>query len=209
MKAKSEEEEEEDEANLKKCFIECIPFFLPPHIFAMEFSEKDLDCARLSECNSKNAEANCEENLHEAEILTKWGVALLELSQCQSPSESKRMINDAISNLEEALLICPTKHDTLWYLGNAHKSYAFLTPDLHEANNYFDKAYKCFKKAVEEDPENELYKKSLEITIKESKKQETSDSDLKYDIFGWIILAMYMAAGVKMARFHISSLPPR
>ncbi|KAI9080874.1 hypothetical protein K1719_037183 [Acacia pycnantha] len=197
----------------------------------MEFSENDSDRALLSERNSKNAEANYEKNLHEAEILTKWGGALLELSQCQNPSESKRMINDAISHLKEALLISPTKHDTLWYLGNAHKSLAFLTPDLDEAKNYFDKAYECLKKAIEQDPENELYKKSLEIIVKapelhikinkkgfdqeqssqssaspngkESKRQESSDCDLKYDIFGWIILAMYMAAWVKMAKFHI------
>ncbi|XP_028772185.1 mitochondrial import receptor subunit TOM20-like [Neltuma alba] len=199
----------------------------------MEFSENDFDRALLSECNSKNAE----ENLHEAEILTRWGGALLELSQCQNPCGSKRMIIDAISHLEEALLISPTKHDTLWYLANAQKSLAFLTPDLDEAKNYFDKAYECFKKAVQEDPQNELYKKSLEIIVKapelhvkihkegfdqeqsgqssstpngkESKRQQSSDCDLKYDIFGWIILAMYMAAWVKMAKFHISSPPSR
>ncbi|KAF8369798.1 hypothetical protein HHK36_032179 [Tetracentron sinense] len=72
----------------------------------------------------------------------------------------------AISKLEDALLIDPKKHDTLWCLGNAHTSHAFLTPDLDEAKGYFDKASQYFEQAVNEDPGNELYIKSLEVTAK-------------------------------------------
>lgn len=57
---------------------------------------------------------------------------------------------DAISKLEEALVINPAKADTLWYIGNANTSYAFLTPDLAEAKVYFDKASDYFQQAVDE-----------------------------------------------------------
>ncbi|KAF7813609.1 mitochondrial import receptor subunit TOM20 [Senna tora] len=200
----------------------------------MELSPRDFDRPLLLKRTRKASEVNYEEDLQDAENLTKWGRALLELSQCQSPIGSKRMIDDAISKLEEALRINPTKHDTLWCLGNAHKSQAFLTPDLNEAKNYFDKAYECFKKAVDEDPGNELYKKALEITIKapelhmeiykngyhqnsvgsstslnikEPKRQK--NSDLKYDILGWIIVAVCTVAWMGMTKYFNPLPPPR
>ncbi|KAF2286498.1 hypothetical protein GH714_017372 [Hevea brasiliensis] len=61
------------------------------------------------------------------------------------------MLNDsreAISKLEEALVISPAKADSLWYIGNANTSYAILTPDLVEAKEYFDKASDYFQQAV-------------------------------------------------------------
>lgn len=57
---------------------------------------------------------------------------------------------EAISKLEEALLVNPKKHDTLWCLGNAHTSHAFLTPDQDEAKEYFDKAALYFQQALDE-----------------------------------------------------------
>lgn len=44
----------------------------------------------------------------------------------------------------------PKKHETLWCLGNAHTSNAFLTPDEVEAREYFDKAEYFFQQAVDE-----------------------------------------------------------
>ncbi|XP_057737253.1 mitochondrial import receptor subunit TOM20-like [Arachis stenosperma] len=98
--------------------------------------------------------------------LTRWGGALLELSQFQTLPEAKKMIEDAISKLEEALVVNPKKHDTLWCLGNAHTSQAFLIPDRDEAKVYFDKAAEYFQQAVDEDPSNGLYHKSLEVAAK-------------------------------------------
>ena len=44
----------------------------------------------------------------------------------------------------------PKKHDTLWCLGNAHTSYAFLTPDENDAKEHFDKSTVYFHQALEE-----------------------------------------------------------
>ncbi|RZC69980.1 hypothetical protein C5167_033109 [Papaver somniferum] len=72
------------------------------------------------------------------------------------------MILAAISKLEEALLINPLKHDAIWCLGNAHMVHGLMTPDYNVARNYFDKAAEFYQQAVEEDPNNQMYFKSLQ-----------------------------------------------
>uniref|UniRef100_A0A803QYA3 Mitochondrial import receptor subunit TOM20 n=1 Tax=Cannabis sativa TaxID=3483 RepID=A0A803QYA3_CANSA len=173
----------------------------------MEFSQDDFDRLLLFEHTRKAAEATYAKDPLDADNLTKWGGALLELSQFQSVSDSKTMINDAISKFEEALLIDPLKHEALWSLGNANTSYAFMTPNLDEAKPYFDSAYDFFQKALEEDPGNELYSKSLEINAKSSKPKKSSD--FNYDICGWIILAVAVVAWVGMAKSNMPPPPPR
>ncbi|KAJ7974868.1 mitochondrial import receptor subunit TOM20-like [Quillaja saponaria] len=132
----------------------------------MDLQASEFDRLLFFEHARKTAEATYNTNPLDADNLTRWGGALLELSQFQSFPDSKKMIQDAISKLEEALLVDPKKHETLWCLGNAHTSYAFLTPDQEEAKVYFDKAAVYFQQAVDEDPGNELYKKSLEVADK-------------------------------------------
>ncbi|CAH9115740.1 unnamed protein product [Cuscuta europaea] len=113
----------------------------------MEGSE--FDRLLFFEHARKTAETAYEKNPLDADNLTRWGGALLELSQFQPVPESKQMIIDSISKLDEAIFINPQKHDALWCLGNAHTSHAFLTPDQEEAKVYFDKATQCFERAVD------------------------------------------------------------
>ncbi|KAK4367366.1 hypothetical protein RND71_011158 [Anisodus tanguticus] len=195
--------------------------------------QNDFDRLLFFEHARKTAETTYTKDPLDAENLTRWGGALLELSQFQSVSESKKMISDAISKLEEALEVNPQKHDAIWCLGNAHTSNAFLTPDEDEANVYFDKAAQCFQQAVDADPENELYRKSYEVSSKapelhaeihkqgamqqamgsgpstsmstKGSKKKKKSSDLKYDICGWVILAVGLVAWVGFAK---SNAPP-
>ncbi|CAL5370272.1 unnamed protein product [Camellia sinensis] len=191
--------------------------------------QNDMDRILFFEHARKAAEASYTKNPLDAENLTRWGGALLELSQFQNNiNESKDMIQDAMSKLEEALMINPKKHDALWCLGNANTSIAFLTPDHDEATSYFDKASKYLQQAVDEDPENELYCNSLKVSSKApdlhveihkqgfaqqamggAKPANKKNNDLKYDIFGWIILAVGIVAWVGFAKSQVPPPTPR
>ncbi|GKV26162.1 hypothetical protein SLEP1_g35511 [Rubroshorea leprosula] len=197
----------------------------------MEMSS-DFDRLLFFEHARKTAEATYAKNPLDADNLTRWGGALLELSQFQSVADSKKMIQDAISKLEEALLLDPKKHDTLWCLGNAYTSQAFLIPDQDEAREHFDKSADYFKQAVDEEPNNDLYRKSLEVAAKapelhteihkhggaglagpstsstSTKTSKKKGSDLKYDILGWVILAVGIVAWVGFAKSHLPPPPP-
>ncbi|XP_038984351.1 mitochondrial import receptor subunit TOM20-like [Phoenix dactylifera] len=198
----------------------------------MEMPQDDLDRLVFFEHARKSAEAAYAKNPLDADNLTRWGGALIELSQFQTGDDG--ITNDAVSRLEEALEVNPRKHDTLWCLGNAHTSHAFYTPDHEQAKLCFEKAEQCFQQAAEEDPGNELYRKSLDLSakapelhleiqrqlagqqtsagvssagtsstsnVKMSKKKKSSD--LKYDILGWVILAVGIVAWVGMAKSHV------
>ncbi|XVE92136.1 hypothetical protein REPUB_Repub01dG0071100 [Reevesia pubescens] len=202
----------------------------------MEFSQADFDRLLLAEHTRKTSELNYAKDPLDAENLTKWGGALLELAQFQTVPDAMKMINDAILKLDEALMINPSKHETLWCMGNAHSTSAFMTTDSDEAKVSFDKAAQFFQRALDADPDNDLYQKSLEVAAKapelhmEIQKAAASQqtmggasssastanaakkkksSDLKYDIFGWIILAVGIVAWVGMAKSHVPPPPPR
>ncbi|CAA6659930.1 unnamed protein product [Spirodela intermedia] len=203
----------------------------------MDLQASEFDRLLFFEHARKTSEAHYASNPLDADNLTRWGGALLELSQFQNGPECIKMLTEAISRLEEALEVNPRKHDTLWCLGNAHTSNAFLAVDQEMAKSYFTKAVECFQKAAEEDPGNELYLKSLEVAAKapdlhlEIQRQAISQqaapatpstsntnvsknkksSDLKYDICGWIILAVGIVVWVGMAKSHLPPppAPPR
>ncbi|GKV16104.1 hypothetical protein SLEP1_g26796 [Rubroshorea leprosula] len=128
--------------------------------------EPNFETLIMLEHTRKIAEENYARDPLDTDNLTKWGGVLVELSQFQNPGDARNMMKDGISKLEEALAINPLKHEALWSLGNANTSYAFLTPDYTEAEVYFDKATEYFQRAANEDPGNELYGKSLELTSK-------------------------------------------
>ncbi|KAG5597806.1 hypothetical protein H5410_039038 [Solanum commersonii] len=197
--------------------------------------QKEFDRLLFFERARMSAETSYAENPLDADNLTRWARALLDLSQYQQGAESKQMISDATSKLEEALTLNPKKkHDVLWCLGNAHTSHGFLIPDNDEAAFYFEKAAEFFQQALDADPSNDLYRKSLELTAKapelhkeihrhgpmqqtmaaepstststkSSKKKKSSD--LNFDIFGWVILAVGIVAWVGFAKSNPPPLP--
>ena len=85
-------------------------------------------------------------------------MALFELAHFHQGTEAIELISQAVSKLEMALQINPKKHDALWFLGNALTSQGFLYPDAEKANKYFLEAAECYRRAVAEEPENEMYK---------------------------------------------------
>ncbi|KAJ4848995.1 mitochondrial import receptor subunit tom20 [Turnera subulata] len=197
-----------------------------------QFTQEDFDRLLAMEHARKTAEITYAKDPYDANNLVKWGEALLELSQFQTVSDSKKMINEAISKLEESLMINPNKASALWSIGNANTSLGFLTPDFNEAQPHFTKARDYYQQAVDMDPANELYRKSMEVVekapqlhmeIHRQSQQNISggaapsntraakkkkSSDLKYDICGWIILAVGIFAWVGMAKANLPPPPP-
>eukprot|EP00250_Pteridium_aquilinum_P001560 c11752_g1_i1 orf=132-770(+) len=164
--------------------------------------------------------------------LTRWGGALLELAQFQQGQESLDMVQDAVSKLEEARKINPLKSDTLWCLGNAHTTHGFLITEGDQAKNYFQKASECFQQALEVEPNNELFRKAVEMSEKapalhqelqaqltaqpatfgaptgasdgghtsKGQKKKGKNNDFKYDILGWVMLAVGVFAWIGLAK---------
>ncbi|KAH7570495.1 hypothetical protein JRO89_XS05G0119500 [Xanthoceras sorbifolium] len=125
----------------------------------MEFSQADFDRLLMFEHNRKAAEANYAKDPLDADV--RFFFFSLYYSTLFF-----FFFFYAIAKLEEALVINPAKHETLWSLGNAHTSCGFLTPDPAEAKVNFDYALEFFRSAADAEPDNELYLKSVEISLK-------------------------------------------
>ncbi|PWA77424.1 translocase outer membrane 20-2 [Artemisia annua] len=195
----------------------------------------ELERIMLFEQARMAAEGEYLKNPTDVDNLTRWGGSLLELSQYGTMDESKKMLREAVSKLEEALSINPAKHEARWCLGNAYTANAFLNSNHDEAKILFDEAFQCFQRAVEESPESEHYLQSLAACAKApdlhkeihaqgglGQAQQTlgggpaasssatgsakkKSSDLTYDICGWVILAVGIITWIGMAK---SQLPP-
>ena len=105
-------------------------------------------------------------SLPSTQALTKWGGALLELAHFRQGAEAYEMIEEAIEKFEQALSIDAKRHDALWCLGNAYTSQGFLSSDSDAADAFFAKAGDAFKKAVDQEPGNESYKRALDMSAK-------------------------------------------
>ena len=73
---------------------------------------------------------------------------------------------DALEKLQEAVTLDANCHEALWWIGNAHTTQGFQVPDPQQAAVCFTKAAKVFKQAIERDPTNDSYRKSLEVSLK-------------------------------------------
>lgn len=171
-------------------------------------------------------EAKWRANKQDSVALTRWGGALLELAHFRQGQDAYDMIQQASDKFKMALDIEPSKHDALWCLGNAYTSQGFLTTETMRALDFFEQATDCFRKALHEEPTNDVYKKALDMTAQApqlhaelqkqiagsqigemplggggggSKKKKTS-TDIWYDVAGWVLLGGIMFGWVSLAK---------
>ncbi|CAD7699054.1 unnamed protein product [Ostreobium quekettii] len=170
----------------------------------MEPSGMDEDRARFFEEAIVQAKREYDANNNDAQALTRWGGALLELAHFQRGDEGFHVIDEAIQKLEQALKIEPRKHNALWCLGNAFTSKGFLiSGDSQKAQEFFDKALDCFKKAESEEPNNDIYRRAAEVAEKAPEIYEELQRQLAADRAGEEIgpaVGKYAEAGSRKPR---------
>lgn len=124
------------------------------------------------ECNL--SEDRCKENPNDAEELTRWAVALLYLTRNQSLPTSLHTIELAFPKLEKAFSLNPNNPDILWITGMtfSYKASLLIKQDEDEVLNldlaefYYKKAAEYFQRAYNQDPHNQAYKSSHEVSTK-------------------------------------------
>lgn len=104
---------------------------------------EDAQRKQFFETARRAAEEDYARNNKDAQALTRWGGALLELANFMPGEEASDMVEDAVSKFQKALTIEPAKHDALWCLGNAFTSQGFLSPQKAGAMQLFEDAKVC------------------------------------------------------------------
>eukprot|EP00243_Klebsormidium_subtile_P006454 TRINITY_DN2746_c0_g1_i1.p1 TRINITY_DN2746_c0_g1~~TRINITY_DN2746_c0_g1_i1.p1 ORF type:complete len:214 (-),score=48.29 TRINITY_DN2746_c0_g1_i1:254-895(-) len=128
-------------------------------------SREDLDRLQFFQQTREDAEEVYKHNPEDADNLTRWGGALMELAQVPGV-DSSNLMDEAAAKLQMALKVNPKKHDALWCLGNVHTQQGFMVREAAEANKFFDKANALFQRALDEEPHNPMYKHGLEMSTK-------------------------------------------
>ncbi|BDA41634.1 probable mitochondrial import receptor subunit TOM20 [Coccomyxa sp. Obi] len=190
----------------------------------------ELERLMFFEQAREQEEQKYKQNNQDVVALTRWGGALLELAHFRQGVEAYGMIQEAAEKFKMALAIEPGKHDALWCLGNAYTSQGFLTTETSQALEFFEQATECFKKALQEEPTNDVYKKALEMTHQapqlhaelqkqihasqfgESSASATrpkSTSDFWYDVAGWVLLGGIIVGWVALARSSTPAQAPK
>jgi tetratricopeptide (TPR) repeat protein len=195
---------------------------------SVELPKEELERMVFFEEARKLAESDHDKDPADAQVLTRWGGALLELAHFRHGSDAVEMIELAVGKFEAALKINPKKHDALWCLGNALTSQGFLFKDQIKAEEFFDEAKSCFQRALNEEPTNDIYRKALEMTDKapglhaelqrqmDEQMQEDTErppqshagshakkrvsSESWYDVGGWICFAGIALSWVMLLR---------
>ena len=101
----------------------------------MELPAEELERMQFFEQARARAEQDHKANPSDAQVLTRWGGALLELAHFKQGPEAAQMIELAVSKFEAAPAINPKKHDALWCLGNALTSQGFLFQEAERADS--------------------------------------------------------------------------
>ncbi|PSC69743.1 mitochondrial import receptor subunit TOM20 [Micractinium conductrix] len=198
-------------------------------------NREDLERLMFFEQAREQAEREFKANNKDAMALTKWGGALLELAHFRQGGEAYEMIEEAIGKFEAALALDANRHDALWCLGNAYTSQGFLSAETSSANEYFERAGECFRRAVDLEPANDSYKRALEMSGKApqlyqelqrqlqaasaggsprveprgaaSPKEKPLISDFWYDVAGWACLVGLVFGVAAMSRGGAASGP--
>jgi tetratricopeptide (TPR) repeat protein len=188
----------------------------------------ELERVIFFERAKEEAELAVERDPRDSGALTRWGGALLELAHFRQGHDAYDMIELAVEKFTDALDVDPNKHETLWCLGNAYTSQGFLTTDTAQSNDFFEKAGDVFARALREEPQNDTYKKALEMIQKAPGLHEQLQQQLQaqqapslggrgtagggggssasaktefwYDVAGWAILFGVGIAWVSLAR---------
>lgn len=176
------------------------------------------------------AQKDFQEDSTNAHALVRWGGALLELAHFKQGSEADQCIQDAIAKLQQALTIDPERTDAEWCLGNAYTSMGFLAADRKTALQHFNKAEEYFKHCKEKEPNNETYRKALEMCKKApeyydeiqtqlqqaqaagavtggpSSKKGGDSNEFWWDVAGWVTLGAIIVGVMMLSK---SSTPPK